>query len=54
MVIEPATYAHLSATPWIDPAHPDPIANIPAGTAQHQVNHLRDIHQQAAFNSQIL
>ena len=47
MVITPATYAHLSATPWIDPVHPGPVVNIQAGTAQHQVNHLRDIHQQA-------
>ena len=46
MVITPATYAHLSATPWIDPVHPVSIVNIPAGTAQHQANHLRDIHQQ--------
>ena len=31
MVITPAAYAHLSATPWIDPVHPGPVVNIQAG-----------------------
>jgi len=53
MVITPAAYAHLSATPWIDPVHPGTVVNIQAGTAQHQANHLRDIHQQALGRFQL-
>lgn len=47
MVITPTSYTHLSATPWVDPVHPGSIVNIPAGTAQHQASHLRDVHNQA-------
>jgi hypothetical protein len=46
MVMTPNVYAHLSATGWTDTVHPGPIAHIPAGTAQHQASHLRDIHNQ--------
>ena len=54
MVITPAAYAHLSAKSWIDPVLPGPIVNIPPGTAQHQANHLRDIHNQALGRFQLV
>ena len=44
LVVPATTYAHLSNTPWVDPLHPGPDLNIPAGTAQHQANHLRDVY----------
>ena len=44
LVVPATTYAHLSNTPWIDPIHPGADLIIPAGTAQHQANHLRDVY----------
>ena len=52
MVISPTAYAHHSATPWIEPNHPGPFANIPVGTNQHQANHLRDLYNQEVYRFQ--